>query len=210
VGARIAAAVLALGCAVGLSSCTGSHLPSTDSTVTETITRTHIPSESAVPGATVASLAPNDAPAKGQVERKCPYIGSNFTDPTPNAADDEGNRVYRTTVITTMNPVGCRFYFWAPPYNAIADIVTVRYSTPTQAHDAMIATGNAGKATEAIPELVAGVPAVLFRTRFYGPDGEADWACAFAKGSVLVIVHTERRDSSYPAKQFASDIEPRI
>ena len=49
-----------------------------------------------------------------------------------------------------------------------------------------------------MPSLVAGVDGILFQTKFFGPDGAADWACAFAKGTLLVIVHTQQNASFKP------------
>jgi hypothetical protein len=158
----------------------------------------------------VAPLPPNQAPAQGEVEKTCPYIRSNFTDGPPDVADDEGDRVYRTTVITTMHPIGCRFYFWAAPYEATADIVTKKYATAADAHNAMVATGNAGHSAEAVKNLVPGVDAVLFQTRFFGPNGASDWACAFATDSLLVIVHTQQTNDSLAPRNIAVDIYPKI
>ncbi len=118
--------------------------------------------------------------------------------------------MYRTTVITTMQPVGCRFYFWAYPYDATADIVTKRYATTADARNAMVATGNAGHSAEAVKNLAPGVDAVLFQTRFDGPDGASDWACAFAKDSLLVIVHTRQTQDSLAPRNIAAHIYPRI
>jgi hypothetical protein len=40
---------------------------------------------------------------------------------------------------------------------------------------------------------------VRCRTKFFGPDGNRDWAFVFAKGTVMVVVHTRRKDSSASA-----------
>ena len=42
--------------------------------------------------------------------------------------------------------------------------------------------------------IVPGVDGVLYRTKFFGPDGGRDWACVFAAGRTMVIVHTQRND----------------
>jgi hypothetical protein len=54
------------------------------------------------------------------------------------------------------------------------------------------------------------VDAVLFRTRFFGPDGVRDWACAFAAGRLMVVVHTQRADTSLNALLLAKAIARRI
>ncbi len=120
--------------------------------------------------------------------------------------DLEGNHVYRTTVLPAHTPAGCRFYFWAPPYEATADILPTTFATATAARQAMILTGDAGTQVQGKPNLLPGVDAVLYRTKFFGPDGARDWACVFAKGSVMVIVHTHRADSSASALFIAQAI----
>jgi hypothetical protein len=212
VSTRALAAVAALAAAaLLLGGCTKSHPAVINSTVTETVTHTRPPPPGqALPAHTVAPLPPNQSPAKGEVEKVCPYIHSNFTDGTPNVADDEGNRVYRTTVITTMNPVGCRFYFWAGPYEAVADIVTQRYSSAAVAQSSMVATAKAGHSAQTVNGLSPGVNGVLYQTVFFSDDGSSDWACAFTKGALLVIVHTNQTNASFNAQQLAQDIAPKI
>ena len=74
----------------------------------------------------------------------------------------------------------------------------------------MVLTGEAGVGVQAVPALVPGVPAVLFKTKFFGPDGSRDWACAFAKGAVLVIVRTQQNDVSFNARQLAAALAPKF
>jgi hypothetical protein len=159
---------------------------------------------------TVAPLPPNQAPAKGESEKACPYIKSDTHDGTPNVADLEGDRVYRTTVLTTMSPVGCKFYFYASPYEAVADVVTQRFADAAAARSAMIATAKAGRSAQTVAGLAPGVDGVLYQTKFFAPDGSTDWACAFAKGPILVIVHTQQTDVSFNARQLAAAIAPKI
>lgn len=208
---RLLVAGVAAASVLLLGACTKSHPTDTDTTVTQTVTHTRpAPSGTAVAAHTVGPLPPGQSPAKGEVEKACPYIHSNFTDGTPNVADLEGDRVYRTTVITTTNPVGCRFYFWASPYEAVADIVTQRFPTAAQAQAAMLATARAGRSAQSVTGLVPGVNGAVYQTRFFGPDGSTDWACAFTKGTVLVIVHTQQTDVSFNAKQVAAAVAPKI
>lgn len=196
-----------------LCACTGSSTPPpVVTTQTQTVTHTRAPTPppvTAVPAATVDPVPYGQNPPKGEVTGNCPYISSDIND--PNGIEQlEGDRVYLTVVLTDMKPVGCRFYFWAPPYEAIADIVTHQYPNSTDAYDAMVLTGDKGTAAAGVPVLRPGVKAVLFRTDFFGPDGKTDWACAFAKGSLLVIVHTQRNDDSEEAQAIAAWVEPKI
>jgi hypothetical protein len=148
--------------------------------------------------------------AKGEIEKPCPYIVSSQDQGPDSLADLEGDRVYRTTVLTGMSPPGCRFYFWAAPYEAIAEIATRRFSDSVAAHDAMVRSGEAGTQVEGKPDIVPGVDAVLYRTRFFGPDGARDWACVFAKGKVMVTVRTQRADTSLNALLIAQAIAPKF
>jgi hypothetical protein len=52
-------------------------------------------------------------------------------------------------------------------------------------------------------DIVPGVDAVLYRTKFFGPDGKRDWACVFAAGRTMVIVHTQRDDTALNALLLA-------
>lgn len=196
---------------VVLSSCTAQqHVVTTtrDTTVHATVTETSKapPPFKPKPATTLAPLVPGQQPAAGEVEKACPYILST-QDQGPNSmADLEGDRVYRTTVLTTMKPVGCRFYFYAPPYEAIAEITTRTFPTSAQAHDAIVLTSQTGTAAEGKKDIVPGVDAVMYRTKFFGPDGASDWACVFAKGKVMVLVRTQRKDTSLNALLIAQAI----
>jgi hypothetical protein len=196
-----------------LVGCTHSSPKPLDVTVTQTTTsvRTSAGPVTGLSFSTVAPLPPGQAPASGESERRCPYIASTPDEnPTVNVADLEGDHVYRTTVLTAMNPVGCRFYFYSGPYEAITEISTHRYSSAVEANNAMVLTAQRGRQAEGHQNIVPGVNAVVFQTHFFGPDGAADWACAFAKGSVLVVVRTQQDNVSYNALQLAVAIAPKF
>jgi hypothetical protein len=185
----------------------------TDSTVTQTTQHTSAaaPAYKPPPAKTVAPLPPDARPAASERERACPYIASMPTDnPDVNVGDIDGSRIYRTTVVTTHKPVGCRFYFWSGPFYAVADILPKTFATHDDAHNAMVLTAEAGKDAIGKPNIRPGVDAVLYRTRFYGADGDQDWACAFTKGNVMVVVHTERTDTSLNALELAKAVAPKI
>lgn len=163
------------------------------------------------PAQSVAPLPPNTSPAQGEVEKACPYVASTPAEnPDVNIADMEGDHVYRTTVLTTFQPVGCRFYFYAPPFEAIADIQPHTFPTAVAAHNAMIKTGEAGQNYSGRPGIVKGVDAIVYQTKFFGQDGNQDWACVFAKGKVMVVVHTQQTNVSYNALQIATAIAPKF
>jgi len=151
------------------------------------------------PATAVAPLGRSNAPMpSGETEGPCPYIAN------ADLADAEGDHVYRTSVVTTTNPVGCRFYFYAAPYQAIADILPTTFADATDAYNAMVAT--AGPSALPVQNLVPGVTAELFQTRFNSGDGDKDWACAFAKGRVMVVVHTQQTNISFNARAIAAAI----
>lgn len=184
-----------------------------DRTVTSTTTQTRPAPQTftPAPATSVAPLPPGAAPAAGEQERACPYIASTpAEDPNVNVADIEGDHVYRTTVLTEFDPVGCRFYFYAGPHQAIADIAPRRFPDALSAHNAMVLTAEAGGDAQGKKDMLPGVDAVLFRTRFYGPDGDRDWGCVFAKGDLMVIVHTQRSDTSYSALLLAKAVAAKI
>lgn len=199
-----------------LSACTsgGTDAPSSDRTVTSTVTKTRSASSkpfTPAPATTVAPLPPGARPGNGEVEKPCPYIASTpEQNPDVNVADIEGDHVYRTTVLRKLKPVGCRFYFYAGPYEAVADIVPRTFATAKDAHNAMVLTAQAGTDAMGQPDIVPGVDGVLYRTKFYGPDGDQDWACVFAKGKVMVVVHTQRKDTSRNALYIAQAIAPKF
>jgi hypothetical protein len=208
IGAALAALLLA-GCVPSKPT------PGTTSTIVETLVST-VPPTSAPPGytpppaRTVAPLPPGSSPAKGEVEKPCPYIASTPEAGPDSVADIVGSHVLRTTVLTAAHPVGCRFYFYAGPYQAIADIVPRRFGSAAEAYAAMVATAAAGTSASGRSDLVPGIDGVLYRTEFFGPDGARDWACAFAAGAALVIVHTQRDDTSFSALRLAQVVAPRF
>jgi hypothetical protein len=206
--------------ALALAGCTssgnpGPTAPGSTHTLTQTSTRTAPVVVAFKPPApaTVRPLPPGTKASKGENDKRCPYIktGLNQDDNTGvNLADIEGDRVYRTTVLTTYQPVGCRFYFIAPPYEATADIRPYTFATPTEAYNAMVLVARTG--TNPIPEreFVKGATGVRFRTKFFGQDGARDWAFVFAKGTHMVIVHTQRKDTSFNALSLGKAIAARF
>ncbi len=134
-----------------VAGCTHGSVVVDTTTHTATQTQTAVHSTSAAPAykpepaRTVDPLPPQAAPATGEKEQACPYIASMPTDdPNVSAGAIDGSRIYRTTVLTDLKPVGCRFYFWAPSFYAIVDIVEHSVNHEA-AHNAMVLTAQAGK-----------------------------------------------------------------
>jgi len=206
------AAVSALAACAVLAGCTSSSKPEVvDVTNTTTITSSTSVSGKEKPLAlsTVTPLGPQQSPQSGEIEGVCPYIASTpDQNPTVNVADIEGDHVYRTTVLKKMKPVGCRFYFYAGPYEAIADFTTYRYSSDVTAHNVLVKTVTKDK--KAFETAIKGTNlSYAFRAPFFGPDGGNDWACIFQKGTLLVLVRTQQ-PISFNAVQLAKAIAPKI
>lgn len=193
--------------ALALAACTSQvGSPSSPAPVTHTSTVTHTRPPPAIGfqpprPAAVRPLPPGARPARGEKDHRCPYIKTGLDQDYSyktgqNLADLEGDRVYRTTVLTTLHPVGCRFYFYAPPYEAIAEIRPYTLSTPTEARDAMILIARTGRELITERDFAHGLTGICFRTKFFHADGARDWAFAFAKGRRMVVVYTQRSDTS--------------
>lgn len=205
VAAAVGAAAVLLAACTGASG--GEPTPS-DTTITSVVTqtRTVAPTYVPPPARTVPPLAGDLKPPQGEKVGACPYIASTPADnPQTNIADLDGSHVYRTTVVTTLHPIGCRFYFWGPFY-AIVDIVPRTFATAAEAHNAMVLTAEKTGSQAQARTILPGLDGVVFRTKFYGPDGDQDWACAFAKGKVMVVVHTDRKDLAFNAVGIAKAI----
>ena len=215
---RTAGSLVAIGLGVlALAGCTSSRPagPAGTTITRTTITGTHThhikaPKNYTPPPAT--TIAPQPAGSKlpkGEVDRRCPYLkGGLDSEPTnrPNVADLEGDRVGRITVLTRLHPVGCRFYFSYSPNEAVADILPVRFRTKLDAFDAMVRTARAGRQAETYKNFVKGVTGIRYQTKFYGPDGNRDWAFVFAKGKTMVVVHTQQTNASLNAQAIAEAI----
>jgi hypothetical protein len=204
--------LVAVGVLVAACSSSGAPAPH-DSTVTQTVVRTRPagPTIDFTPeaAATVHPLPPGADVRAGEEEKRCPYIKTGLNQDGGggvNMADLEGDRIYRTTVLTKYMPVGCRFYFYAPPYEAVADIRPRTFATALQAYNAMILTARTGRNLITEKGFVDGLTGISFQTKYFGPDGRRDWAFVFAKGKVLVAVYTQRSDTSRNAVYIARAI----
>jgi len=114
--------------------------------------------------------------------------------------------------VLSTDPRDCRFYFdtaWGAPRMTLQTTTKV-YPDANTARNAMIKTGEAGGNVDGEPGLAPGVDGVVFQTSFYPPDGAKDWACAFAKGDIVVTVNTDQTQSSFYALSIAKLIAPRI
>ncbi len=130
-----------------------------------------------------------------EVKKACPYLSNQAE------AIAEGKAVGRSTQLTTK-PVGCRFYLAYPDYHVVTEINVKAYPSELSAFNTVARTG--GSTAESTPGIGDG--AVLYRTAFYKPDGNQDWSCIFAKGKIVVTVHTDELHSSVDARNVAAAI----
>jgi hypothetical protein len=137
--------------------------------------------------------------AASETDGTCPYIS------TQAAADMEGNRIGRTTIVSTT-PVGCNFYFAYNLAQMVLQISTQTFTDPIDANNAMVGLAEAGGNATSVSGIADG--AALFQTTFAPTDGDQDWACAFVKGTLLVLVKTNQISPSYNAKAIATAIAP--
>lgn len=148
---------------------------------------------------------------KGQKDARCPYIKTGLNQDYDytgdvNLANLEGDRVYRTTRLTNYHPIGCRFYFYSSPYEAIADIRPYTFHTYTDAFNAMVLTAHTGRDLITEKNFVRGLTGICFRTKYFAQDGSRDWAFVFAKGKRMVVVYTQQNDVSRNALYIAQAI----
>ena len=200
---------------LALAGCTSSAVPSTSTRVvthdrTVTGTRTPEPPSYQPPKPSFRRpLPPGTPPPPGEKDHSCPYIRTGLDVDAGggvNLADLEGDRVYRNTILTRYHPVGCRFYFYAPPYPAEAEIQPHTFATRTEAFDAMIRTARTGRNLITEKNFVHGLTGICFQTKFFAEDGNRDWAFVFAKGKTMVIVYAFQTNTSRNALYIARAI----
>lgn len=134
-----------------------------------------------------------------ETEADCPWIDNH------TAWDLEGNRVGRSTVLST-DPPGCRFYFAYDLSQMTMQITTQVFDDPIDAWNAMVTASLAGANPAAAQGIGDG--AVLYQTSFADGPYLNDWACAFTKGRLLVIVNTNQQWPSQDARNVAAAIAP--
>jgi hypothetical protein len=154
-------------------------------------------------------LPPGTPPHPGEKDQSCPYIRTGLDVDAGggvNLADLEGDRVYRNTILTRYHPIGCRFYFYAPPYPAEAEIQPHTFATETEAFNAMIRTAHTGRNLITEKNFVHGLTGICFQTKFFAEDGNRDWAFVFAKGKKMVVVYAFQTNTSRNALYIAKAI----
>ena len=164
IGRPIAAAWLLL-IATGCSAPTRRYTTSSTTTIvsTSTVTSTAqpppLPAAFALAAAEVPARPPGRPLPSGEVDGWCPYIKAGLNvqvDPSGNDfADLEGDRVQRVTILQALTPVGCRFYF-QHDYHPIGDILPMTYSSPIEAHNALVETAALGSDAYGVPSFVPG------------------------------------------------------
>jgi hypothetical protein len=218
---RAAGALAVLAAALTATACTAA---SSDGAGPTSVTSTVVTTSTAPPQSiTPVSEAPVSPTAAVQEvaapDNACPYITNDA------ARQAEGDRVGRVT-LTTTTPPGCNFYWQYDESRMILQISVANYPSQTGAYNAMIRDTAAAPERIGVQGLIAQdgctaetaqterpekcVDAVLYRTNFYPPDGNTDWAAAFAKGSRVITVKTQQNDVSFNARNVAEQIAGRF
>lgn len=181
---RTKAAVLLVGVSLtfALAACTHAG-PGPASTVTRT----------EVTGRSVAAIptTPVVAGPTTSATRDCPLV------PLTVVMPSIGQRLAHSTVQTSGGTtVGCKFYPVATGLGESenlpgkgfpsAQITLTTYPSAESARQVLAIVSRAGGSPSL--QSIDGLVAETFQTRFYPPDGQADWACAFIKGSRLITV----------------------
>jgi len=128
----------------------------------------------------------------------CPYISAD------DFADLEGSRVGRVTLLGSR-PVGCRFYFAFDPSAIVGEITIVRFTSATDAYNAMVRS--ADNHPEVQSDRGIGDGAVAYQTDL---QGTRTWQCVFAKGTSVVTVRTRQPYPALNAFSLARAIAPKI
>jgi hypothetical protein len=133
-----------------------------------------------------------------EIDGPCPYIANQ------DWADHEGNRVGRSVQLATT-PVGCRFYFQYDPNHITGEITIQRFSTTTRAFNAVVTAANGHP--EFVDDKDIGDGAISIKAAL---QGTPTWECIFAKGKLVVSVHTSQDHPSDNARTLARMIVPNI
>ena len=215
---RAAGLLAACTAALTATACTASS--GAPAAVTSTVVQTSTAPAKSIAPKSEAPIKPAKAVQEvAAPDNTCPYISNDA------ARAAEGDRVGRV-MLTTTSPPGCNFYWQYDDSRMILQIAVANYPSQLGAYNAMIRDTAAAPERIGVEGLVAQngctarttqddrpttcVDAVLYRTTFYPPDGNQDWAAAFAKSSRVITVKTQQNDVSYNAKNVAMQIAPRF
>jgi hypothetical protein len=99
-------------------------------------------------------------------------------------------------------PRGCRFCLPFGDFTPSPRSPSRPTTDALTAHNAMVRIAEKGSQPIGIPSLAPGTEGILYRTSFYPPDGDRDWACIFRKGRTVVTVKTDQNDTSFNAEQI--------
>jgi hypothetical protein len=182
---------------VGPAACTDSDPPPAHTvTHVETVTRgpAAIPTTPVIAGPTTVTT------------RDCPLVA------VAVATQILGQRLDHSSVQTSGGrPVGCELFPITGPYASSealpengfpsARITVTTYPTARSARQVLALVSRAARSPSR--QSIAGRVGETFQTRFYPPDGPADWACAFITGRKLVTVVLAEASSAGQANVIA-------
>ncbi len=111
-------------------------------------------------------------------------------------------RLARITALTSGGAtVGCRFYalqgsplsrseHLPGPHQPALEILVSRYPSDLAAHNAFVRLDQAEGTNPQQASIVGQAPGLCFQTSFDAADKGKDWACAFSKGKLMVVLRT--------------------
>jgi hypothetical protein len=173
------------------------------------------------PPSSVSAGPIRTGPTVAAKARSCPFLDAQ------SAASRVGMRLDAIKILSSGGRViGCRFYplghptaqcdrtclageHLPPASQPALEITSARYATTVDAHNAVVLLARAGTNPQQA-QIAAGIIGVCYQTEFYPKDRGQDWACAFNKATVVVVVHTAVVDPSYNAVQVAKGVAPRF
>jgi hypothetical protein len=185
VAAALAAALLT-GCTAHSAAPAGPSSPVPTTTTVETITK---------PPPTANQRPIDTGPTKASSAPDCPLGGEQAV------ANKIGMRLARIQVLSTGGTVrGCRIYalqhsplatteHLPGPHQPAVEVTSARYVDADAAHNAVARLADRGRNPQRV-HITPGVVGACFQTTFYPRDHGRDWACAFAKGTIAVLVRT--------------------
>ena len=211
--ARLTVPLLAVALTASVAACTKS---TPVSAPTSTVVHTQT---------TTVSPGPSGPISTGPVTEKqvaaCPFLGID------NAKSFAGIRLDRITELSQDNAVvGCRFYPLEhpnsdcdatclaneklPPGNVAGiELLASKYASPDAAHNGYIRIAEAG--TNVQQDTIApGNIALCYQTTVWSKDDGHDWACAFAKGSTVVVIRTVVTDPALNVVEIAQAVYPKF
>jgi len=97
-----------------------------------------------------------------------------------------------------------------PPGNVPGvEILLAKYGSPLGAHNAFVSTAKNGADYQRV-KIEPGNTGICYRTSVWRKDKGTDWACAFSKGKIAVVIRTIVTTGAYSVVQVAQAIARKL